>query len=399
VVAGGLAAFPAYLFLREEAIEVTAMTVSKGRVEQTITAIASGTVMPQFDALVAAGTMGTVLTVPFKEGDRVSKGDVLVEMRHTEMDAQVQLAEANLKVGQSRLEQVKMGAVINKEVSGTRVAQAKAQFEQARKDFDRVKSLKDKGSISQDMFDKVSLALKVAQENLAAAEAGEGENDVRAEEIRMAEASIEQLEAGVAVAKAARDNSFVRAPFDGVVSKILRDAGEAVTIGMPLLQLVDASESYVEAPFDEANASQIKLGQKVRINLDAYRETDFFGTVDFISPVVSINPDLSRTLNVRVRVDQGEENFIAGMSADVVILVDEKEEIVFAPTESLVRQEFAYVIENGRAVRRNIKTGIGNWNTMEITEGLNEGDVLITSVSLADLKEGVKVQVVDKLES
>ncbi|HRK35409.1 MAG TPA: biotin/lipoyl-binding protein, partial [Candidatus Hydrogenedentes bacterium] len=223
VVAGGLAAFPAYLFLREEAIEVTAMTVSKGRVEQTITAIASGTVMPQFDALVAAGTMGTVLTVPFKEGDRVSKGDVLVEMRHTEMDAQVQLAEANLKVGQSRLEQVKMGAVINKEVSGTRVAQAKAQFEQARKDFDRVKSLKDKGSISQDMFDKVSLALKVAQENLAAAEAGEGENDVRAEEIRMAEASIEQLEAGVAVAKAARDNSFVRAPFDGVVSKILRD--------------------------------------------------------------------------------------------------------------------------------------------------------------------------------
>ncbi len=399
VVAGGLAAFPAYLFLREEAIEVTAMTVSKGRVEQTITAIASGTVMPQFDALVAAGTMGTVLTVPFKEGDRVSKGDVLVEMRHTEMDAQVQLAEANLKVGQSRLEQVKMGAVINKEVSGTRVAQAKAQFEQARKDFDRVKSLKDKGSISQDMFDKVSLALKVAQENLAAAEAGEGENDVRAEEIRMAEASIEQLEAGVAVAKAARDNSFVRAPFDGVVSKILRDAGEAVTIGMPLLQLVDASESYVEAPFDEANASQIKLGQKVRINLDAYRETDFFGTVDFISPVVSINPDLSRTLNVRVRVDQGEENFIAGMSADVVILVDEKEDIVFAPTESLVRQEFAYVIENGRAVRRNIKTGIGNWNTMEITEGLNEGDVLITSVSLADLKEGVKVQVVDKLES
>jgi len=398
IVAGALAAFPVYLVMREDTINVTAAPVEQGRVEQTITAIASGTVMPSFDSLVAAGTMGTVLAVPFKEGEQVKKDDVLVELRHAEMDAQVLLAQANLKVGESRLEQARMGAVINKEVSGTRVAQAEAQFEQAKKDYERVKALKDKGAIPQDMLDKVALAMKVTQEALGAANAGEGENDVRTEEIRMAEASIEQMQAGVAVATATRENAFVRAPFDGVVAKILRDRGEAVTIGMPLLQLVDQSECYVEAPFDEANASQIKIGQKVRINLDAYRDSDFFGTVDFISPIVSINPDLSRTLNVRVRVDQGVESFISGMSADVVILVDEKENVIFAPTESLIRQEFAYVVEGGRAVRRDIKTGVGNWNTVEITDGLQKGELLITSVSLADLKEDVKVQVVDKLE-
>lgn len=399
LIVAALAAFPAYLALREETIEVTAAPVERGRVEQTITAIASGTVMPLFDSLVAAGSMGTVMAVPFKEGERVKKGDVLVELRHAELDAQVMLAEANLKVGQSRLEQAKMGAAINREVSGTRVAQAQAQYEDALKNFERLKKLKEENSISQDMFDKASLALKVAQEALAAARASEGENEVRTEEIRMAEANMEQLNAALEVTKATRENAFVRAPFDGVVAKIHRDVGEAVAIGMPLLQLVDPSECYVEAPFDEANASQIKIGQKVRINLDAYRGVDFYGTVDFISPVVSINPDLSRTLNVRVKVEEGAEKFIAGMSADVIILVDEKDGVIYAPTESLIRQEFAYVVEDGRAVRRDVKTGVGNWNTIEILDGLREGDILITSVSLADLKDGVKVKVVDKLES
>jgi HlyD family secretion protein len=387
------------MLLKEDAIEVTAVAVERGRVEQTITAIASGTVKATATSLVAAGAMGKVMSAPHDEGDQVKKGDVLVELQHTELDAQVSLAKANLKVGQSRLKQVEMGRDIGKDVSGTRVAQAMAQFDQAKKDFDQAKTLMDKNSIARNLYDKAETVYKVAKQALDAAQASEGENDVRSEEVRMADASIEQLEAAVNVAEAMRDNAIVRAPFDGVVAKTLREVGEAVTIGMPLLQLVNPSELYVEAPFDEANASQIKVGQKVRINIDAYHGKDFYGTVDFISPVVSLNPDLSRTLNVQIRIEEEKDKFITGMSADVIILVDEKDNAIYAPTESLIRQEFAYVVEHGRAVRRDVKTGVGNWNTVEITEGLNEGDQLITSVSIAALKEGVKVKVVDKLAS
>ncbi len=399
IVPAVLAAVPAYLLLKEDAIEVTTVAVERGRVEQTITAIASGTVKATAASLVAAGSMGTVVNIPRDEGDRVAKGELLVEMRHTELDAQVRLAEANLEVAESRLKQAEMGTTINSKVSSTRVAQAQAQYDQARKDFEQAKTLMDKNSIARNLFDKAETAFKVADEMLAAAKASEGENLVRDEEVIMAKANVKQLEAGVALAKATLDNAFVKAPFDGVVAKTLREVGEAVTIGMPLLQFVDPSDLYVEAPFDEANASQIKVGQKVRINIDAYRGTDFYGTVDFISPVVSLNPDLSRTLNVKVHIEEGKDKFITGMSADVIILVDEKDKAIYAPTESLIRQEFAYVVENGRAVRRDVKTGVGNWNTIEITEGLNEGDQLITSVSIAALKEGVKVKVVDKLAS
>ncbi|NUM56028.1 MAG: efflux RND transporter periplasmic adaptor subunit [Candidatus Hydrogenedentes bacterium] len=388
---------PAFLLTREKTIEVTAAPVERGRVEQTITAIASGTVKATSTSLVAAGAMGTIMAFPSEEGDTVAKGDVLVELRHSELDAQVRLAEANLKVGESRLLQATLGKNISSKVSSTRVAQARAQYDQAKKDYEQAKTLMDKNSIARNLFDKAETAFKVAEEALAAALASEGENAVRDEEVIMAQANIEQLKAAVEVAEAMRDNAIVKAPFDGVVAKTMREVGEAVTIGMPLLQLVNPSDIYIEAPFDEANASQIKVGQKVRINIDAYREQDFYGTVDFISPVVSLNPDLSRTLNVQVKIEQDKDKFITGMSADVIILVDEKDDVIFAPTESLIRQEFAYVVEGGRAVRRDVTTGVGNWNTIEITEGLEEGDQLITSVSLAALKEGVKVKVVEKL--
>ncbi|MCC6796460.1 MAG: efflux RND transporter periplasmic adaptor subunit [Candidatus Hydrogenedentes bacterium] len=390
---------PAVYLSREKTIEVTAQPVERGRVEQTITAIASGTVKANDTSLVAAGSMGTIVGFPANEGDQVKQGDILVELRNTEYKAQVRLAQANLKVGESRYKQAEMGKNISGKVSSTRVAQAQAQFDQAKRDYEQAKTLKDKNAIAQNLFDKADTAYKVAEEALAAALASEGENAVRSEEVIMAQATIEQLQAGVSVAEAALDNAYVKAPFDGIVAKTMREVGEAVTIGMPLLQLVNPSEIYIEAPFDEANASQIKVGQKVRINIDAYRGTDFYGTVDFISPVVSLNPDLSRTLNVQVKIEQDKEKFITGMSADVIILVDEKENTIYAPTESLIRGEFAYVVENGRAVRRDVKTGVGNWNTVEIVEGLKEGDQLITSVSLADLKEDVKVKVVEKLAS
>lgn len=388
---------PAFFLSREQTVEVTAARVERGRVEQTITAIASGTVMARSTSLVAAGAMGTIEAFPSEEGETVRQGDVLVELRHAELDAQVRLAEANLDVGKSRLEQVRLGKNINTKVSSTRVKQARAQFDQASRDYEQAKSLKESNAIAQTMFDKAETAYKVAKEALDAALASEGENAVRDEEVVMAEANIKQLEAAVDVAKAMRDNAIVKAPFDGIVAKTARKVGEAVTIGMPLLQLVNPSDIYIEAPFDEANASQIKVGQRVRVNIDAYREQDFYGTVDFISPVVSLNPDLSRTLNVQVTIEQDKDKFITGMSADVIILVDEKDNVIFAPTESLIREEFAYVVENGRAVRRDVQTGVGNWNTVEITEGLKEGDHLITSVSIAALKDGVKVKVVEKL--
>lgn len=386
----------AYYASQEDVLEVTAMRVHRGHVEQTVTAIASGTVIPKQDSMLAAELLGTVARVHFEEGDEVSTGDIILELNHAELDAQVELAETNLRVGESRVQQAVLAANIYEEVAQTRVSQTAAQLEQARSDFERVKALADKNAISRSDYDKAFLALRVAQENAQAAQAGQRENLVRKEEIRSAEATLEQLRAAVNVAKATREKAYLRAPFPGTLAKIYVDVGEAVNMGLPVARLVHHAEIYVEAPFDEANAAQIALGQRVRINLDAYRSEDFEGRVDFIPPVVTTNMDLSRTLNVKIRVERGTEKFIGGMSADVIVLVDERDDVLFAPTESLIREQFAYVVEGGRAVRREVKTGVGNWSTVEVVEGLSEGELLVTSVALRGLQEGVRVHVTEE---
>lgn len=386
-----------YLNVHEEAVEVTVIAVTKGHVEQTVTALAAGTVVPTEDSMIASGVMGIVMDVPVEEGERVEKGDLLILLDHIELDARVTLAEANVSAGESRLQQARLAAEIYADVATTRLKQSEAQLDMAQLDFNRIKKLSDEKAVSQRDLDRVALSLRVAQESVAAARAGVRENLVRAEEILTAKSTVKQLGAALAVARAAREKAFVRAPFHGVVARILFDVGEAVTMGMPLLQLVQDSTAYVQAPFDEANAAEISVGQKARINLDVYRDRAFQGKVVYISPVVSINPDLSRTLDVKIRVLEERERFMAGMSADVTILVDEKDDVIFVPSESLIRERFAYVVEKGRAVRREVEPGLGNWNTREIIRGLNLNDVLITSVSARGLADGVKVRIVDEL--
>lgn len=384
-------------FWKDDVIKVTAITLKRGRVEDTVSAISAGTVTPKTESMVAASLIGKIKAIPKKEGDRVKEGDILVEIEHAGLDAQVELAQANLRAGKYKLKQTRIGAKIADQVAETRVSQAAAQLAEAERNVKRLQTLLDQQAISQSDMDKVNLQYRVAKEDHAAAVANQQENLVRQEGINSAQASIEQLQSSVDVAREARKKAFVLAPFDGVVAKVNVEVGEAVAMGMPLVKLVQDTDFYVQAPFDEANASEIKIGQEARVNLDAYRGMDFPGEVTFISPTVQLNPDLSRTLDTDVRISEGQDKFVGGMSADVVIVVKKKDDVLYVPSEALVREETAYVIEDGRARKREVQVGIGNSYTREVISGLKEGDILITSVTEKGLEDGAKVQVVDTL--
>jgi HlyD family secretion protein len=174
--------------------------------------------------------------------------------------------------------------------------------------------------------------------------------------------------------------------------------GEAVALGLPLVQLVNDANLYIEAPFDEANAAKIRVGFAARIEVDAFPGEEFPGEVTYIAPVVSMNRDLSRTIKVKVRVTRGGERLLAGMSADVTLIAQTKEGVLYVPSESLIRDELAYVIEHGRVVERRVQAGIGNWEHREIVSGLSEGEQFVTSVAAKGLRPGVPVRIVDALD-
>lgn len=397
LVLAGVAGAGYYFYTQEKPLQVTAAPVETGHVEETVAAIASGTVMPGQRAMLAIGAIGTIAEIHVEDGDEVTAGQVLVELEHDDLDAQVALAHANLKAGAPRVQQTRIAATMAEDVTSTQLRQARAQLDAARAEYNRVAPLAAREAISKSDFEKAALALRVAEEAVAAAQAAQGETGVRAQDIASAEAIIEQLEAAVAAAEAMREKAFLKAPFDGVVARVMLEKGEAVTMGMPVLSLVSVKDSYIEAPFDEANAGELRVDMPVRIELDAYPDEAFEGRISFISPVIQPNADLARTLNVKVEILGGHSKFLPGMSADVTAVAENRENAIRVPSESLVRDEFAYVIENNRARRRDVKLGIGNWEYQEVLSGLKPGELLVTSVGVQGLADGVLVEVVEEL--
>ncbi len=393
------AVFGAWWYLNQSApIAVTAATVARGTVERTVAAVTSGTVMAEREAQLAAPMLGTVARVHAPAGTPVDAGDPVLELAHEELTAQVALAEANLSAAQSRVRQVRVAAEIYEELSRTQLAQARAQRSQAEADFARVQRLQAEEAIARSQYERVQLAAVVAREALAAAEASARQNAVREEEVKAAEMMVTQMEAALDAAEAARQKAFVRAPFPGVVARLNMDVGEAVGMGLPVAHLVDPEGLYIAAPFDEVNAALIQVGQAARTSVDAYPEYEFPGEVTFIAPVVQVNPDLSRTLTVHVRVTEGAERLLPGMSADVTVVPQVKDDVLYAPAESLERDAFAYVVREGVAQRVPVEIGIGNWATREILCGLTAGDVIVTSINIQALEDGTPVRVVDQLE-
>ncbi len=353
--------------MREVPMKVTVATVTRGPVTETVAAITTGSVTAPLASKVSAAGVGTVSAVHVNEGDAVPEGGLLMELNHAELDAQVALAQANLSVGESRASQARIAAQTAREISEIELRRASSALEMAQSDFNRIKALTEKQAISQSDYDKASLALKTAQDARAAAEA-------------------------------MRDKAFVRAPFAGVVAKKLLQVGEAVVMGMPVAYLVQAGGAYIEAPFDEANLEALKVGQTAEIEIDSCPGRTFKGTLTYISPVVTMMEQLSRSLLCKISIDEGAEMFRPGMSADVTIITDRKEDVPFVPSEALVRDKYAFVVRDGRAEQREVETGIGNWDQREILGGLAVGDTIITSISVKGLADGSKIEIVEALD-
>ncbi len=413
----------AYLYTREPVINVTAMHLTRGHIEQTIAAFSSGMVEAKQTSMVAPETIGAVVAIHVREGDRVSQGDVLIELASIQQRYQVAQVEAHLR-------QAEIGVAVLKqqyENDRARITTLKRARDIAEREFNRDKTLYEGSDVgSESMVNLSEINFNQIEDSYIALN-----NLIKLYPLRIEEAETSAAAVMVMLeqARTLLDWTKVRAPFAGLVSDIYVEIGESVgsafggdmpgglsgsagrgmggmsggmgmpmTSGLSVARLVDDSDLYVKAPFDEAVFGKVKAGQKVRVSFDAYPDEEFPGHVDFVASTVSRNVDFSRTFLVHVLIEEGKERLIPGMSADVVIVADEKEDVLWVPTEALIREEEGYVIEDGRAVRRKVEIGIGNWRAREVLSGVRQGEQLITSVGLRDLRDGVKVNVVDVLE-
>jgi HlyD family secretion protein len=349
-----------YLAWPERVIEVRTIVVTKGTVEDIVSSLQAGVVKSKRQVQIRAVVVGRVEELKVKKGDRVKKNQLLLELENSTLRARLRLAKANLSAGESTLR----AAVLRRDA--------------AKRALGRTSQLAAKGAVSRQALDRVQAEFDVSQETVSTAEA-----------------NLAQLKAAVDLALASLEETRIRASFDGLVTDVHVESGESLVMGAPVVDLVDDSGITVEAAVDEADAGRIEVGMVVRVTCDAYPDEPFLGSLMWVSQVVERDLRQNRHLQVEVGLDGASPKLKVGMSADIEIVVQKREDVIFVPTNAVMRRgdtQQVYVLTAGRARLRTIQTGLSNWERSEVTNGLRRGESVVVSLEAKGLIDGVQVR-------
>jgi HlyD family secretion protein len=349
---------------KKKPIAVETIKVERGAVVDEISSSSAGEVMATRTVMVRAELMGQVLTVRHKRGERVKRGDIVVALDAADLSARLDQAEATLDTQRAQLGQSEVHAAAQANSAGRaqRLAEHGAETVQAADD-----------------------AAAGAREAKAAAKA--------------AHAQLDQGQAALRVARVARSHTSLAAPFDGFLADVFVNSGDAIQTGTNIFEVVDDSELHVEANIDEADIGRVKVGQPAALRLDALPDHPVAGLVSKLDPTVRKDEKGARTLRIEVSVTNlakaVEAGIRPGMSANVDVQVAEKLNVLSLPTNVIIgrgTKRSVYVIANGKARVRSVQTGLSSWARTEIISGLNEGDVVVGTINVQGLADGMPVR-------
>lgn len=366
VAAAALAA-AVWWFGRPTPIAVVVTEVARGRVEATIVNTRAGTVEACQRTKLSPILGGRIEVLKVKEGDQVKKGQLLMQLWSDDIQAQQSVAQA--QVGTAR----------------QRVVEACTLAESAKREVARQTELQQRGFVSANAID-------VAR---AAAEA-------KAAACATARADVEQMQAGVRLARVQRGRTVLVAPFDGTVAKIVGEVGEYSTPSPPgvptppAIDLIDESCLYVKAPMDEIDAAKLRAGQPVRISLDALPKQSFAGKVRRVAPYVTAVEKQSRTVDIEATFDEPARvgRLLVGYSADVEVVLEARDDVLRVPTAALLEGGRVLVVgKDGRLEERQIKAGLANWEYTQALAGVSAGERIVTSLERPGVKAGAVVVV------
>lgn len=351
---------------RPHPVAVALVTVGRGPVEATIANTRAGTVKACRRARMAPSGGGRIARLDVKEGDRVRKGQILLEVWNADKVSQVHVAEEQART------------------SVLRADEACAVADAARREAERARQLHAQGFVAQERAER------------AAADA-----EARKAACAAARAEVRHAQAGVTAARTELDRTILRAPFDGIVAEVTGEVGEYTMPSPPgiptppAIDLIDDSCLYVDAPIDEVNAPAIRIGMPARISIDAFPGQHFAAHVRRIAPYVLDVEKQARTVDVEVEFNRPEDlkRLLVGYSADVEIVLDEHKDALRVPTSALLEgnRVLVYRRDTGRLEERTIKTGLANWQYSEVLSGLAPGDRIAASLEREGVKAGARV--------
>jgi HlyD family secretion protein len=422
VVVLGAVAFANFRFKRVTGVTVNTETIQKRSLDAIVSA--SGKIQPKRSVNISADTMGRVTDLAVEEGDRVDKGQFLLQIDPRNLRTAVQRTEASLSAARSTAEQLTMA-----------IESARVGLKQAEDNFRRQEDLWKRGLTTKEALEKAESDLKMRQSDLRSQE-----QNIKTQQLRMQQES--------ATLESARyDLSKVRieSPIKGIVTRRNIEAGETVVIGTMnnagtvLLTIADMSVIEAEVEVDETDIPSVQLGQVAKVTIDSLPNRTFTGKVTEIgnSPIQTTGAATSQATNFKVTVTLDSEiaevrpgftctaEITTASRQDVVavpiqattvreMVVDDKGAIVRDQTDrkapraagavqaaelkagqSRKELEGVFVVRDNKALFVPVKTGIAGDKYFEALDGLQAGDSVVVGpfASVRELADGAVVKV------
>lgn len=379
---------------------VEVQKIAKMSIVETVSA--TGKIQPETEVKLSSEVSGEIIELPYREGQQVKKGDLLVRINPD-------LIQSALTQTQASLQNIKAN-----------LAQTEASEKVAKLNYDRNKTLIDKGVISKSDWDRTVSDFEIAQANVKSA--------------------YYNVQSALANVKQARDNlerTTIYAPIDGTISSLDAELGERVVgtaqmAGTEIMRVANLSSMEVEVDVNENDIVKIDIGDSTVVEVDAYLKKKFKGEVTEIanSAESSLTADQVTNFKVKVRIleesyedlmegkEKGYSPFRPGMTATVDVITTSKPDVLAVPISAIVIKddttttktpntadatvsggkqfECVFVKKGEEAKLRVVKTGIQDNTNIEITEGLEPGEEVITgpyTTVTKSLKSGDKVEV------
>lgn len=420
------------VFGKDEGIKVTAEKAQKRTITEIVNA--SGKIYPEIEVKISPDISGEITELNVKEGDSVKKGQVLARIYADIYNIQRNQAASGVEQTQAQ--------VANSQAA---IDALKAQMEQAQRTYDMQKKLFDDKVISRNEFNIADANLKSSKANYNAALQG----------IRGGQASVQSARASLEKANKDLSRTAVIATMDGVVSLLNVKQGERVVgsnlmSGTEMLRIADMAKIEIRVDVGENDVPKVKLGDSALIDVDAYIDRKFKGIVTQIassnngaatqSALASTSSDVTQ-YKVYIRLlpesykdllGKGVFPFRPGMSANADIQTKTHVNVMSVAINAVTTRDkndslktdkkkaeeesslkpasetdddlevVVFIIDKeGKVSKKKVKTDIQDINYIEITEGLKEGEEVVTGpydVVSKTLKTGKKVKVVDKKE-
>jgi RND family efflux transporter MFP subunit len=335
--------------------------------------------MAEDQADVAAETAGRVVATPIERGSRIAEGGELVRVVATETNAQLKEAEANAAQIEARLGLTSDAALDVNAVP--EVQTAKASYDLAQGEFNRIKSLLDQRVVSQSEYDQRRTQMEATRQQYEAAKNGAAQQYQ----------SLQAARARIAMARKAVADTVVRAPFSGVIAERLVSVGDYVTKGMKVAVVVRVNPLRVMLTIPEQFVSTVGVGQPVDFEVDAYAGRRFTGTVKYISPALQAD---RRALTVEAVVPNPSGDLKPGLFATARLEQSAKTPGIVVPSAAVQTSagtSRVFVLMNDHVEERIVVTGQVVGDLVEITKGLTAGEKVATT-NLGKLNDGTKIK-------